>query len=127
MITAHQTKAPTFPKPKVLAIDFDGVLHDYKHPVDGRSMGEPMPNAVTMMQKFQRRGFKLVIYTLRAAEFSNQAHVADWLRYYEIPFDEITATKPNAAVYIDDKAYRFTEWNDQLISDVYNILGVEDD
>jgi len=37
----------------------------------------------------------------------------DWLRLHKIPFDSIaTEGKPPAHVYLDDRALRFTNWED---------------
>jgi hypothetical protein len=38
----------------------------------------------------------------------------EWLNYYEIPYDEVTAIKPNADYYIDDKAIRFHNWEQTM-------------
>ncbi len=48
--------------------------------------------------------------------------VKQWLRENDIQFDEITAYKPSADVYIDDKGYRFEgNWEKALI-DLKKIL-----
>ena len=39
-------------------------------------------------------------------------HIVNWLNNYEIPYDEIWFGKPLADVYIDDKAKKFTTWQD---------------
>ena len=36
----------------------------------------------------------------------------DWLDKHEIPYDEVWFGKPLADLYIDDKGYRFDNWND---------------
>jgi hypothetical protein len=35
--------------------------------------------------------------------------IVDWLTKWEIPFDEIWS-KPNCDIFIDDKAVKFTNW-----------------
>ena len=40
----------------------------------------------------------------------------DWLAKYDIPYDEIMFGKPWADIYIDDNAFRFTDW-DKIASD----------
>jgi hypothetical protein len=37
----------------------------------------------------------------------------DWLEKYDIPYDEIFFGKPNADIYIDDKADIYYGWNDK--------------
>lgn len=36
----------------------------------------------------------------------------DWLARHEIEYDEIYFGKPNAEVYIDDRALRFENWEE---------------
>ncbi len=36
----------------------------------------------------------------------------EWLDRYEIEYDEIYFGKPNAQIYLDDRALRFTSWAD---------------
>jgi hypothetical protein len=42
--------------------------------------------------------------------------VQEWCDKYDISkyITEITAEKPRAILYIDDKAYRFENWNDTI-------------
>ena len=95
----------------VFAIDFDGVLHD-QNPDPGRKMGKPLPRAKEAMMLLKEGGHRVIIFTHRAA--SNQYHVAEWLKFFGIPYDEITAVKPNADYFIDDRGVHFVSW-DELI------------
>lgn len=95
---------------KILAIDFDGVIHDIKHPVPGRRMGPPMDGAKEALDEFASEGYKIIIFTVRAGTKSSVKAVEDWLNYYIIPFDEVTNIKPNADVFIDDRAIHFISW-----------------
>jgi hypothetical protein len=92
-----------------IAIDFDGVLHDYQNPKEGRKMGEPIKGALKAMIKLRMRGYTLVIHTIRG---NRPKHVEEWLDYYGIPYDEVTDKKPDALYYIDDKALCFNgDWD----------------
>lgn len=90
----------------ILAIDFDGVLCDNNHVKPGFRMGEPIEGAQHAMLTLQRQGDTLIIHTTR----DRFTPVEDWLRHFEIPYDTVTNIKPNADVFIDDKAIRFTSW-----------------
>lgn len=94
----------------VIAIDFDGVIHDYKHPVEGRRMGGPMPGAVNAMQNLED-DFTVVIYTTKATTEGGKKAVEDWLEYYHVPYGQVTAIKPNAVLFVDDRALRFYDWD----------------
>src|SRR2546423_15258648 len=97
----------------ILAIDFDGVLHD-EHPTPPHKMGKPVEGAVEAMKQLRAQGHELIVHTVRASGPDKGKHVADWLRYFGIPFDRVTATKPQADIYIDDRGYRFTSWAQTL-------------
>lgn len=113
------------PKPtytKTLAIDFDGVLHDYKNPVEGKKMGEPLAGAVAALDELYDRRYKLIIHTVKATTDSGKQAVEDWLDYYGFEYHDITAIKPRADHYIDDRAIHHTSWPETL-----DTLGIGDD
>lgn len=91
-----------------IAVDFDGVIHDYKNPVDGRVMGAPLPGAIAALESLQEAGFAIIILTVRGA---NPGYIVDWCEFYDVPYDSITDKKPNAVVYIDDRAIRHINWD----------------
>lgn len=95
-----------------LAVDFDGVIHDHKHPVEGKRMGAPFEDAQLGMRRLLARKHKLIIHTVMATTPGGQKVVEDWLAYYKIKHHGVTAIKPNADIYIDDRAYHHTNWTD---------------
>ncbi len=83
-----------------LAIDFDGTIHDWEHPV--KVMGPPMPGAVEGMKELDMQGHKLVVFTARG----NSTYVWDWLRYFGIPCSEVTNTKDGGFdCFFDDRNF----------------------
>lgn len=92
-----------------LAIDFDQVVHDKLHPVEGKRMGLPFADARAAMIKLYRQKHKLIIHTTMANSDGGKQAVADWLKFYKIPYDSIEP-KIAADLYIDDKAIRHTDW-----------------
>ncbi len=106
----------------ILAIDMDGVLHDYKHPIEGKRLGPPLPDAVVAMDDLYDRGYKLIIHTVKATTKQGAEMVEEWLDHYGFEYHEITAIKPNATYYIDDRAIRHTGW-----ADTYKQIGIEDE
>ncbi len=87
-------------------IDFDGVIHDYKHPVEGKKMGKPIEGAGQALARFRDQRKKVIIFSS-----NNKQVIADWMDYYGLYYDEIVY-KPHAEVYIDDHALKFTNWNE---------------
>ena len=108
----------------VIAIDFDNVIHNNdKGFYDGTCYGEPMDGAIESIKKISEK-FRIVIYSFKGHPERPLVNgkngielVWDWLKKYQIDsyIEDIVWGKPNALVYIDDKGYRFENWNDTNI------------
>ncbi len=94
----------------ILAIDFDGTIHDNLNPVPGRKMGPPIFGAKEALEYYHAQGWVIHVYTI----WEPQSHgaIMDWMDYYGIPFDMVTNRKQEAHVYIDNRAVRFTDWQE---------------
>ena len=111
---------------KQLAIDFDGVIHkSSKSFHDGTIYDDPV-NGVEEALKRLSKDYILIIYTCKANPDRPLVNVKtgieliwEWLDKYNLSkyIEDITYTKPNAKYYIDDKAVRFTNWN-QVIGEL---------
>ena len=99
-------------KPNI-SIDFDGVIHDDSHPIEGRSMGPPVPGAKESLDQLSKN-FRIIVFSVRGG---SPKHVEDWMDYYEVPYDEVTNVKVKSDFYIDDHAIRFRNW-DETMSDI---------
>lgn len=105
------------PKPKftkTLAIDFDGVIHDYKNPIQGKRMGVPIIGALAALDELYDKRNMLIIHTVKASTEGGKQAVEDWLDHYGFEYHKVTATKPRADWYIDDHGLRFTSWSETL-------------
>ena len=99
------------PKP-TLAIDFDGVLHSYSGWTGSNKLSEPVPGAVEFCRRAVER-FHLVVYSARALDPDQRVQLGIWLSQHGFPAMYITAQKPPALVYLDDRAWRFDgQWPD---------------
>ena len=96
---------------RVLAIDFDGVIHDFANPIEGRRMGGPIAGAKNALTQLHRR-YKIIVFTIWRPE--SHKTIKDFMKYYELPYDEITNVKPKADYYIDDHGLSFTNWENLL-------------
>lgn len=106
-----------------LAIDFDGVIHDaYLGFHDGTCYGLPVEGSLEAIKELSKL-FRIIIFTAKAKPDrpliegkTGTELVTDWLRRYNILdcVSEITSEKPRAFLYIDDNAYRFTNWKNTL-------------
>lgn len=110
------TTPPKTAKPKqiVLAVDWDGVIHDRAHPIDGKRFGPPLPGAAEALSDLHELGIRIVVFTCVAHTPSGWQAVTDWLEHHDIDYDEVTAVKPIAHAYIDDKGIRHYDWANTL-------------
>jgi hypothetical protein len=57
----------------------------------------------------RKDGHTIVIFSYRA---KHPKHIAEWMEFFEIPYDEITNIKGDFDLIIDDKAVKFTTWEE---------------
>ena len=105
-------------KEKTIAVDFDGVIHQYSKGFQGLDnvYDPPMPGSMESLTELKNMGYRLIIVSSRPVE-----PIRDWLKKEGMLhfFDDITNTKHPARFYIDDHAIRFeknssTNWKDTL-------------
>lgn len=94
----------------ILAIDFDRVIHDTDNPLTGRRMGAPMEGAKESINRLYNKRHTIIIHTVMATNESGKKAVEDWLKYYKIKYHSVTAIKPNADWYIDDRSLKHVDW-----------------
>lgn len=114
---------PGFEGNNVIAIDFDGVIHnDNKGFHDGTIYGDPIEGSLEAIKRLALK-YKIVIFTAKAKSDrplidgrGGKFLVWQWLFKHGIAecISEVTAEKPRAAIYIDDKGYRFEDWDSTI-------------
>ena len=97
-----------------IAVDFDGVIHNKSNPLPGRKMGGPIEGSKEALEYLRDLGYRIIIFSYWASSEKNIKVIEDWLKFYGMPYNEITNIKPNAEAYIDDKGIRFTTWEETL-------------
>lgn len=116
----ENTESPKRPKadhPLNICVDFDGVIHKYSRGwKDGKIYDDPVPGAISAIAKLQRKGFSVIIFTARTDFLGIGKWLKEWDVNNEIDFDKviITSVKLPAIAYIDDRAIRFTNWQDMI-------------
>lgn len=102
-----------------LCIDFDGVIHDHNlgfH--DGTIYGDPIEGSLESLKELSNK-YKIIIFTCKANPNRPLVNgktgaelVWEWLEKYNVSqyISKVTAIKPVAAAYIDDKAIKFDNW-----------------
>ena len=93
-------------KESTIAIDFDGVIHQYSKGFQGltNAYDPPMPGVLGALKKLKDSGYRLIIVSSRPVKPIHQ-----WLEKYNMSeyFDDVSNTKHPAKYYIDDHAIRF--------------------
>jgi hypothetical protein len=107
---------------KIAAVDFDRVIHRYSNGwQDGSIYDSPVENSRETLGKLVGDGWKIIIFTARLNPNLNgdphehKTKIIEWLNKNGFiegqHYHDITATKPLAEIFIDDKAEKFTNWN----------------
>lgn len=88
---------------KVIAFDFDGVLHEYHGWNDGKLAG-PIPGMLLLVDELHARDVYCVVHTTR-----DKTTVEGWLREHGFPDMDVYNTKwQRIDVFVDDRAWAFT-------------------
>jgi len=113
-----------------LGIDFDGVIHkNSKGYYDGTIYDKPIKGAKESLKILSKK-YRLIIYTAKAKKDrpiingkSGIELVWEWLKKYDMEnyVTEVTAEKPRAVAYIDDKAIKFINWGQTM--EMINEIG----
>lgn len=91
-----------------IAIDFDGVIHSYSSGwVPNEIPDPPVPGALQAVLRYLEHGIDVVVHTCRALEPEGLLATQAWLKKHGFPELEVTAVKPHANVYLDDRALHF--------------------
>lgn len=92
-----------------IAIDFDGVICKRSGIPTIRDFNDPpMEGALDSIKLLKKMKYKVWIFTSNP----DLEQVKTWLSLNEFPDLEVTNIKKPAHVYIDDRAMRFTNWQD---------------
>tara|TARA_B100000085_G_scaffold211668_1_gene195746 strand:+ start:200 stop:1165 length:966 start_codon:yes stop_codon:yes gene_type:complete len=104
-----------------IGVDFDGVIHkNSKGYYDGTIYDEPIDGSRESLKRLSEK-YDVVIFTAKAKPDRGLVNgktgtqlVWEWLRKHDMDkfVTKVTAEKPRAVQYIDDKGYQFTTWID---------------
>ena len=110
------------PSEKIVAIDFDGVIHKYISPWVSSDVvvDEPVDGIKDEIDKLRAAGYKVVVMSSRCLGDGGYDAIKNYLHQHNITVDDITSEKIGAHVYIDDRAMCFSGLAQGLYEAVVN-------
>ena len=103
-----------------ICVDMDGTICKNKIGEQQYFDVEPIDGAVDTLNLLKIQGYYIVIHTARGMRTyeNNQGRIIaahaenliNWLKKWNIPYDEVMFGKPHVDYFIDDKGYRFDNW-----------------
>ena len=103
-----------------VGVDFDGVIHkNSKGYYDGTIYDDPVEGAYEALERLAA-DHTVIIYTCKAKPDRGLINgktgtelIWEWLKKHDMAkfVSKVTAEKPRARYYIDDKAIQFTDWD----------------
>jgi len=116
-----------------IVIDLDGTICEIKRPDQSYEDVAILPGAAETISALRAQGHYIIIQSARnmAACESNLGKVMknvglvtlEWLQKHGVEYDEIYFGKPNAHVYIDDRALRFSAWGNIDVDTLQTMAG----
>ena len=119
-----------------LSVDCDGVIADKTHGGD-YSKSNPLKYGIEQVNKLYDKGYTIILYTARYGDREQvNMHLqyergyrewTDWLAKHGVKYHHAFMGKPAAALYIDDKAARVEDDNEdgwgQVWREINNLQG----
>lgn len=120
---------------KVLVVDIDGTIYTELKVKGDYSTAIPNEEFVSQLRVYKEMGFHISLFTSRQMRTFDgnvgkiNVHtlpaLIDWLKKYEIPFDELHVGKPwcgHEGFYIDDRAIRPKEFVNNSYDEIMDLL-----
>lgn len=99
-------ESPAGVKNKIVAVDYHGTLCDHQ--------GNVIETMKQKLGEFKNAGYHIIVYTSGITRNPSTLNgLNQWLKDNQIPYDEVWQRqgKPDADIYIDDKAFNPTKEN----------------
>ena len=98
-------------RPKTIMVDLDGVICTEERTFE-RPLAEPIDGARDALRQLRAAGHTVIVYTAR--NWPEYRVTKKWLDDNGLEYDGLHMGKPVGDVWIDDRAIRFTNWNEML-------------
>lgn len=99
---------------------FDGVIHSYKSGWKGVSIipDDPVDGIGDVIRELKDLGYTIIIHSARCVKFSRKNAIEEYCKMFDIPYDVITAAKPSAFIYVDDRRLKFEGDTSSLVEEI---------
>lgn len=103
-----------------VCFDFDGVIHSYKSGWNGCDVipDPPVEGIKEVIDDLKDEGYTIVIQSTRCIEYAGRVAIAEYCKKHGIYYDLISATKPPAVVYVDDRGLKFDGKTEGLVEQI---------
>ena len=102
-----------------ICLDFDGVIHSYQSGWQGAGVvSDPPIHNVDAAIRRLKKDYRVVVHSARCNTEEGRTAIANWLAKHQIEVDEVCEHKPQAHVYVDDRAVQFSGDWDETIANV---------
>lgn len=111
-------------KKYTVCFDFDGVIHSYTSGWKGETIipDPPVPGIGEAIKSIRDAGYEIAVFSTRCMTKAGREAVRAYLDDNNIKVDKISAYKPPAIVYIDDRAICFDGRPQTLLSKIQNFV-----
>ena len=105
---------------KTVVFDFDGVIHSYASGWKAPDIipDPPVPGIREAIADIRRSGYEVVVVSTRCANRYGLLAIKNYLDQHDIQVDAISAEKPPAICYIDDRAICFDGHPETLLHQI---------
>ena len=103
-----------------IVFDFDGVIHSYTSGWKGVANipDPPVPGIREAIAEIRDAGYRVVVVSTRCSERDGLMAIHKFMDENNILVDDISAHKPPALVYIDDRALCFDGHPEMLLNKI---------
>ena len=103
-----------------VVFDFDGVIHSYVSGWQGMTViTDPPVNGIReAIADIRRAGYEVIVVSARCADQDGLKAVEEYLERNDIKVHRVCKEKPQAKVYIDDRALHFDGHAETLLEKI---------
>lgn len=105
---------------KIIAFDFDGVIHSYTSGWKGADVIPDLPvkGIKKVLEELKAKDYVIGIVSSRAITIEGKAAIEKYMAHYELPYDFVTSEKVPSIVLVDDRTISFDGDTSSLVEKI---------